>query len=249
MNRQVLLVFGLTVIILITILVYTFFFSGPKYLREEYVGGKYECSIGIFGEDPRGYEVGEIRYVKNDVHYKGFYNSYLRDAMDWIKADTSVDAVVMSWWDYGHMIVGYSEREAVIKNPSQEALMSVKDPSYYSEFEPHKKLVDVATALTTTDISETISLMEKYGADYILVTYEDGGGKANWIFHFAGLNFADYMNSTWLQQGHSGYTFNQNMYNDLGKQTTIYKILAIEAIEGLELTYSDENVVVYKIVS
>jgi len=229
-------------LIVIVVLVYVFLLS-PRFLREEYIGGKYQGKIGITGEDPRGFEVGRLFYVKDGVEHEGYFNAYLRDTLDWIKANTSEDAVFLNWWDYGHMIVGYAERESVIKNPSQEALISVKDASEFKEFDPHIMIVDVAKALTTTNENETLETMSKYGATYILVTAEDAIGKQNWIFRFAGLNFANYMNTSWQP---SGLAFDPNLYNELGKETVIYRILVNAEIQGLTQVYSDENVRVYK---
>jgi hypothetical protein len=75
------------------------------------------------------------------------------------------------------MIVGYVERDSVGQNPSEEALVSIGDPTGVKELDPHTKIVDVAQALTTTNASETVTIMEKYGATYLLVTVEDGKGK------------------------------------------------------------------------
>jgi asparagine N-glycosylation enzyme membrane subunit Stt3 len=238
---SLILVSSILIIVIVT-LVYVFLFSSP-FLREEYVGGRYNCRIGITGEDPRGFEVGKIFYVKGGVEHEGYYNEYLRDALDWIKTNTPENAVFLNWWDYGHMIVGYSERDSVVKNPSEEALVSVADPTRFEELDPHEMIVDVAKALTTTNESETVAIMEKYGATYLLVTVEDGKGKPYWIFHFAGLDFADYMNISW--QG-SDLPFDPNQYNELGKETVIYRVLIQAEISGLTQIYSDGNVKIYK---
>lgn len=135
-----------------------------QFLKEEYVGGKYECRVGITGEDPRGFEVGRLFYIKDGVEHEGFFNAYLRNALDWIRAHTPENVVFLNWWDYEHMIIGYAERESVIRNPSQEALISVKDASEFKEFDPHEMIVDIAKALTTTNENETLETMSKYGA-------------------------------------------------------------------------------------
>jgi hypothetical protein len=237
-----LILVSFVLVIIIVALAYVFWFSSP-FLREEYVGGRYECRIGITGEDPRGFEVGKIFYVKDGVKHEGYYNEYLRDALDWIKSNTPENAVFLNWWDYGHMIVAYGERDSVVKNPSEEALVSVADPTGFKELDPHEMIMDVAKALTTTNESETMAILKKYGATYLLVTVEDGVGKANWIFHFADLNFADYMNESW--QG-SDLPFDPNLYNERGKETVIYKLLTQIQIKWLTQIYADENVRIYK---
>lgn len=137
MGRKWFLILGsAALLVVIAALVYVFFPS-PRFLREEYIGGKYQCRLGISGEDPQGFEVGWLFYVKDGVEQNGYFNAYLRNALDWIKLDTPESAVFLNWWDYGHMIVGYSEKESVIKNPSEEALVSVRDPADYEELVPH----------------------------------------------------------------------------------------------------------------
>lgn len=229
-------------IIIISVLVYVFVFS-PQFLREEIIGGKYECRIGITGEDMRGFEVGNVYYIKDGVEHDGYYNEYLKDALDWIKINISENAVFLNWWDYGHMIVGYSERDSVVKNPSEEALVSVADSTRFKELDSHERILDSAKALTTTNESEIVAIMEKYEATYLLVTAEDGTDKAHWIFHFAGLELTNYLNTSWQS---SELPFNPNQYNENGKETTLYKVLTQAEVTGLIQVYNDENVKIYK---
>jgi hypothetical protein len=65
----------------------------------------------------------------------------------------------MSWWDYGHMIKAVGERNIVIRNPSKEILNSIADPSGIKERDPYDKMQDVATALTTTNQTQTLQIM------------------------------------------------------------------------------------------
>jgi len=241
-NRLVVLAVSASLIVIV-VSAYLYFSSQQRYLREEFIGGKYQCRIGILEEDYRGFEVGRVFYVKEDVEQHGFYNEYLRESLEWVRANTLEDSVVFNWWDYGHMVTGIGERESVIKNPSEEALVSVGDPSGLYEFEPHEKLVDVAKAFSTTNKSETFTLMEKYGANHLLLTVEDGVGKVVWIFRFAGLNFSDYMNTSWQS---TGLPFDPDQYNELDKTTMVFKVLSNAEIPGLKQVYSDENVRVYK---
>lgn len=196
MEKRFLILAIAALLIMTVVMVYAFVLS-PGFIRIEYVGGKYECKIGITGEDSRGFEIGKLFYIKDGVEHEGYFNAYLRKALNWIKGNTPESAIFLNWWDYGHMIVGYAERESVIKNPSQEALISVKDTSQFKELDPHEMIVDVAKALTTTDENETLEIMRKNNATYILVTAEDGKEKAYWIFRFAGLNFTNYATQSW----------------------------------------------------
>lgn len=229
-------------IIIISALAYVFIFS-PQFLREEFIGGKYDCRIGITGEDSRGFEIGQVFYVKDGVEQAGYYNGYLKDVLEWIKINILDDSVFLNWWDYGHMIVGYAEKDTVVKYPSEEVLISVADPTGFKELESHEKIVDVAKALTTTNETETILVMKKYDATYFLVTVEDGKDKPYWIFHFAGLNFTNFENTNW---NGSDLPFDSNQYNEKGKETVIHRILVNNEVKGLIQVYRDENVVIYK---
>ena len=48
----------------------------------EYVGGKYGARIIITGEDPRGFQIGDIIYTKDGMEHTGYYNSYLVNALE-----------------------------------------------------------------------------------------------------------------------------------------------------------------------
>lgn len=80
-RKWFLVIASAALLIVIVALAYVFFLS-PRFLRWEHVGGKYECRIGITGEDPRGFEVGRLFYVKDAVEHEGYFNAYLRDALD-----------------------------------------------------------------------------------------------------------------------------------------------------------------------
>jgi asparagine N-glycosylation enzyme membrane subunit Stt3 len=209
----------------------------------EYVGGKYQCRIEITGQDPRGFKVGRIFYAKDGVEHRGYWGENMRNTLDWIRNNTPGNAVFLNWWDYGHMIVGYAERESVSKNPSEEALISVIDPSDFPELDSHTIIVDVAKALTTADENETLATMSKYNATYILVAADDGKGKAGWLFNFAGLNYSAYYNYSWQP---TNLPFDANQYNELGRQTVFCRILSNAQIYGLTQVYTNENFTIYK---
>jgi hypothetical protein len=204
----------------------------------ETVGGKYQARIEIVEKDQRGFDVGKIFYIKDGAEHSGYWGANMRSVLEWIRNSTPEDAVFLNWWDYGHMIVGYAERESVSKNPSSEALISVAHPSDFYELDPHSTIVDVAKALTTTDENETLTTMSQHNATYILVAADDGKGKAGWLFKFAGLNYSDYFNYNWQP---TDLPFDPNQYSELGKQTVFCRILSHAQISGLTQVYSDEN--------
>ncbi len=105
----------------------------------------------------------------------------MRPGMQWLKENAPEDAVIMSWWDYGHAIRAYGEREPVVDAPSREALTTTvskhlgKDPDEVEcdDCIAHEKLQEIAGLLLTEDASEAVRIMEKYGADYLYVQTED----------------------------------------------------------------------------
>jgi hypothetical protein len=137
--------------------------------------------------------------------------------------------------------VALGERDSISKNPSQESLKSVVGA--VSELDPNSKITDVATALTTTDENITKSTMQKYGATYLFLTFDDVRAKAYWIFDFAGLNVTKYMSTFSL-------TFPQSErldYSNLGQQTMIYKLYDNSNLSLFTQVYSDESVRIYKL--
>jgi asparagine N-glycosylation enzyme membrane subunit Stt3 len=227
-----------------------YFFIVSKPVKEEVIGGKYNAKLIVEGKgkDVRGleFEYGEIVYTKDGIEHRGYYNSYLKKALNWIKANTPENSTFLCWWEYGHMIVGYAERESVIKNPSAEALIYLTDKSKIKELDPNEKIVDVARALTTTDENTTKAVMEKYGASYILVTLVDGSPYGYWIFKLAGLNHTDYFRPV-SPFGEGLILFRSEDYTELGKQTIIYKLLTDANMQFLHVVYSDEMVKIFKI--
>lgn len=216
-----------------------YFFGVP--VQKEVLGGKYNATI-LIKSVYLDFDVGEILYTVEGVEHRGFYGAYFRDALEWIKVHTAENASFLNWWDYGHMIFGYGERDTIIKNPSQEALDSVVNPDDFRNLEPHVKLVEVASALTTTEVNLTKSIMDTYDATYIILSTEDGGFKTVPIFTYSGLTVEDY-----VQPPPYPDTFKSGDYTSLGKDTILYKLLDNNEVEGLTQVYSDEIVKIFKI--
>lgn len=238
MRRLYLTIIIVSIILASAFLGYLFF--APVTFKQEFIGGKYNATIIIEGLDDQGFIGGEIVYTQNGTVHRGFYSSSLNSSLLWIEANTSEDAVFLNWWDYGHMIVGFTGRGTILRNPSKEALSSVSDPNKITEFDSNETLVDVAKALTATDPNLTKSIMDKYNASYILITTEDGGEKAPWIYQFAGFNQTQYVQP-------SSITFNPQDYTDLGQQTMIFRLLNGTSIGGFTQVYSDDNVKIFKL--
>ncbi len=151
----------------------------------EEVGGKYNLTLvdTKVTVGNRSSSMKMIRYVKDGevVEPDMMLSDNMRPGLDWIRENTPEDAVVFCWWDWGHMIRAYAEREPVVDGPSKEILAATvskhigKSPS---EIEcpncvSHDVIRDVAGGLVARDSPELIGVMEKYGASVLYVNIQD----------------------------------------------------------------------------
>ncbi len=90
-------------------------------------------------------------------------SEYWVDSMEWIKGNTEPGARITSWWDYGHWINYFGERNAVVRN----------------EHASHAMIGDVAHGYLDATPEELRSWMQAHGTEYALFDYElvsSGGG-------------------------------------------------------------------------
>jgi asparagine N-glycosylation enzyme membrane subunit Stt3 len=107
-------------------------------------------------------------------------SEYWIDSMEWIKASTEPGSRITSWWDYGHWINYFGDRNAVIRNEhmSREMIGAVAD-GYLSatpeELKEWMKAHDSEYALFDVElISGGGSLGGKYGAlNYLSCAYNN----------------------------------------------------------------------------
>ncbi len=238
-KRMVISVVMIAVVVIGAVVLYASLTNKGKELPTsfEYVGGKYNITLGF-------YESGSVAITYTDEtgnHTEMYFEPQMRNALDWIKNNTLENMTFLCWWDYGHMIKGYAERNVIVRNPSHEWIDMVAiartDPSAIKEFDPNEKLVDVAKALATSNLTETLQIMEKYGATYIAIYKDDGPlvGKAYWIYKVAGLEPTVYItpqNST-------------SVFTTAGMETMIARLLE-NRDTGFTLAYEDTAVKIYK---
>ncbi len=203
----------------------------------KYIGGKYDASLSLLASLGE-FESGDIIYTRDGVEIKGYFYSGFASALDYLKTYSPEDSIIFAWWDYGNMIIGYGEREALATNPSERLLEGITSTNTTIETDPEEIISDIAKAYTTKDPGETLSIMKKYGSEYILVPAGPLGdeGKAKWLFYAAGISFDD-MDNYWI----NGKLVEQ------GKDTVIYKMLNEESVEGFKLIFSDQNTRIYQI--
>ena len=213
--------------IIIVALVYSFF---PFPTNVENIGGKYDAVVTHWGDRV------QLAYNDESGNHSGYFNDNMKAGLKWINSSTPENATFLCWWDYGHMIKGFGERNVVVRNPSHEIINSIADPSGIKDFDPNEKILDVASALTTDNQSKTVQIMGKYNATYLMIGKNDLVNSV-WFFKISGLNYTDYLAS----QGSSlGFT-------DLGKDTMIARLLDNRDTGPFTLVYGGQEMKIYKL--
>lgn len=191
-------------------------------------------------QQPQG-QVGHFNYTIDNRTYTAISYGEMAPAIRWIAENTPQDAIIMAWWDYGHMVRGQAGRETVVYEPSHEILGTVAMYARLSEEElaeidckdcsPHERISDVATAIVTEDPAITKGIMEKYGAGYVLVRTEDES-KLYALLLAAGMEPSAYLDE-------------QNKPKN-AQNFILFRMTNLEQIPGLELSYQDETTIIYK---
>lgn len=158
-------------------------------------------------------------------------------ALDWIKNNTPKDAKFLCWWDYGGMIMGYTERNVVAYAASKklkEVVAGWDEEGWEKKKLPlsNEIITDVSTALITNDSARTKEIMEKYTAEYVFVTrwdVEEG--------IFGAINIGAYG----TEKVHVG--------SDEYYKTISVRMWSEDSIQGFEKVYSGDTVKIYKISS
>jgi asparagine N-glycosylation enzyme membrane subunit Stt3 len=198
----------------------------PQQVSTDTIGGRYNAVVTHYNDRT------QLTYTdETGQHTLNNFDDTMKPGLLWINSSTPENATVLCWWDYGHMIKAVGERNVVVRNPSHEILNSVGDQSSIKEFDPNDRILDVATALTTTNESQTLQIMEKNNATYLMV-HKNDAIKAIWMLRIAGLNETDYVNS--------------GSFTDQGSNTMIARLLD-NRDTGLTLVYNDEIMKIYKV--
>jgi asparagine N-glycosylation enzyme membrane subunit Stt3 len=185
------------------------------------------------------HDIYKFEYSKDGRTFSASLFPGFNESMFWINQNLPEDAVITAWWDYGHMIRGIGKRDVVVYNPSSNILHTVAmvanggefDTKSLGELSDHKDIEMVAMALSITNPSELIAIMQIYHSDYIMVTKNERS--ISWIIY--DISSVD---SEMIDE----YTYVNN-------DSMMYKMLAHEDIDGMEMLYSDSVVVIYRIVN
>jgi hypothetical protein len=176
-----------------------------------------------------------IVYTENGETFNRSFVPNLLGAVRWLEENGTPDEKIFCWWDYGDSIEGYTGMESVIDTPARYIEQTIADPSSIEEWmEDETPIRDVASGLIANDPSITLSLMEKYGANYLLTDIRDQHGILYAIVLGAGKDTDDYLD------------WRDDSLTELGQSTVIHRIWKGEDIPGLEVVYSDLEVKVLK---
>lgn len=179
-------------------------------------------------------------YEMDGKSYNVLYSPILEHSLEWIKENTPQDAVIASWWDYGHMIRGIGKRDVIVFSPSQEILNTtasyargeVYDPNTWGELSNHIDIKNVALILTTTSPEQARELMRNYNSEYIFV-YTGDEFKGHVLYQVSGIEAES--------------TETGNIPHILNNNSLFYRMIQKEEIDGFNRVYSDSSAVIYKI--
>jgi len=66
-----------------------------------------------------------LQYEKEGRTYSSSLITELEPAMRWVKNTLPKDAVITAWWDYGHMIRGYTGNQVIIFSPMSTRVLKI----------------------------------------------------------------------------------------------------------------------------
>lgn len=123
------------------------------------------------------------------------------DAFTALEQLTPADAVVMCWWDYGKSVTEWSHREVIEAYPSKEIAQTVGSTrsvlgnlgaQIFAKWGSHEKIQDIALAFILNE-EQSLMILKKYNASYVLVFVPDELEKFTWISQIAGYDSTNYL--------------------------------------------------------
>lgn len=182
---------GIFIIILIASLIVTTLLHGTI------IGSEVYSSPTVILSN-RNYENGKINIIDD------FRNAYY-----WIRKNTPQDAKIMSWWDYGYQLAGFSNRTTFVDNNTWN----------------YTHIAYVGRILASNE-EEAYELCEKLDVDYFLVLFGgltgytgDDINKFIWMVRIAGNSFPHIKESDFTT---NGYRID-NQASEKMKESMMYK--------------------------
>ena len=205
-------------------------------IEKQEIGGKYNLTLEVtnitVGE--RSGVMKKLTYTKDGetIDPDQALPDHTIPGLDWIKQNTPEDSKIMCWWDYGHAIRAYSEREPIADAPSKEILTTTvakhlgKSPDEIDcpTCAEHQTIQDIAKILLAKDSNKAIEIMNEYNTEFLYIHKED---RSKSMAFFIALD-------------------REPNEEDL-ESTILEKAINTEPIEGFELVYEDVTVRIYRI--
>ena len=187
-----------------------------------------------------------IRYEKDGQERVSAFMPELRPGLAWLVNNTPNDAIIMSWWDYGPMIEGYTGRKPVIDAPSRRLLRTVAMYQEFSDreleqipgdFTSETAIYDVASVLVHKYTGAATDIMDDYDADYLFITKRDIFLLYVFEYVLGGeLIYDDYTDPETGQ-----YDFPEEI-----QESIIFLAINDQPLPKFELVYFDGYVTIYK---
>lgn len=166
------------------------------------------------------------------VKVDGEYPQDWPRALEWMKENVGDDEVVCSWWDYGYWIEAMAGKTTMADGATQTT-----------------RQISTIGKIMMSEPDESLALLERYGADYIVVffTHEPGdvqrawpfgdNVKWEWMVRIGGLDPNDYVNYT------------AGRYEDGYINSTLVSLMYQMPEEGYVQKFVSENgyVLIYKL--
>ncbi|MFA9494875.1 MAG: STT3 domain-containing protein [Candidatus Bathyarchaeota archaeon] len=166
------------------------------------------------------------------VQINGEYPQDWPEALDWMKENVADDEVICSWWDYGYWIEAMAGKTTMADGATQTT----------------RQISTIGKIMMSTP-EESLQLLERYGADYILVFFTHAPGnvqnswpfgdnvKWQWMVQIGELDINDYVNYT------------AGVYNQGFMDSTLVNLMYQFPVEGFVPAFQSENeyVLIYKI--
>jgi hypothetical protein len=211
-----------------------------RYIASEFVGGPYNASIEhwVSFNDGNWWDYYKIVYTLSGTRLDGSIQLEIRPALDWIKNNTLPGDTIVSWWDYGHSIRGYTGRDSVIYMASANLINTVADRNKEGKpWEPKEKVKAVSEILLASNGTALRQGMEAFGARYILTAQQDSSGIAYAILQGAGLDPDDYIR--WVE--------GVAIPKDIAAGMILFKVWAGGEFNGTKVVYRDIKTVVLEV--
>ncbi len=166
------------------------------------------------------------------VKINGEYPKDWPQALDWMKENVGDDEVICSWWDYGYWIEAMAGKTTMADGATQTT-----------------RQISTIGKIMMSKPEESLAMLERYGADYILVFFTHAPGnvqnawpfgdnvKWQWMVQIGELDLNDYVNYT------------AGVYNEGYMDSTLVSFMYQFPTEGLEPAFQSENgyVLIYKL--